>query len=98
MPHPFFPEDFPVNQGFPLKASKVFYLRKAIHFKQIVASGALTRTSNGTYVEANGYTKGKVDFRLRLRLPAELTVRRLAGWDDCSDTPVSDFSNVETRL
>ena len=34
MPHPFSPEDFPLNEGFPLKATRVFYLRQAIHFKQ----------------------------------------------------------------
>ena len=34
MPHPFSPEDFPINEGFGLKATKVFYLRQAIHFKQ----------------------------------------------------------------
>ena len=34
MPHPFSPQDFPINEGFALKATKVFYLRQAIHFKQ----------------------------------------------------------------
>lgn len=33
MPHPFSPEDFPINEGFKLKPTKVFYLRKTIHFK-----------------------------------------------------------------
>ncbi|RYP70295.1 hypothetical protein DL769_005001 [Monosporascus sp. CRB-8-3] len=34
MPHPFSPQDFPINQEWALNATKVFYLRKAVHFKQ----------------------------------------------------------------
>ena len=51
--HPFSPEDFPVNQGFPLKATKVFYLRKAIHFKQtakiLELTGQLRQPFDGNF-------------------------------------------------
>ena len=35
------------------------YYGQQIAFNQIVALGALTKTSSGTYVQANGYTEGK---------------------------------------
>ncbi|KAI0337951.1 hypothetical protein BDW22DRAFT_842180 [Trametopsis cervina] len=34
------------------------YFGQQIAFNQIVALGALTKSSNGTYVQANGYTEG----------------------------------------
>ncbi|KAF2963917.1 hypothetical protein GQX73_g9678 [Xylaria multiplex] len=33
MPHPFHPQDFPVNQEVVLRPTQTFYLRGAIHFK-----------------------------------------------------------------
>ncbi|RWA12993.1 hypothetical protein EKO27_g2115 [Xylaria grammica] len=33
MPHPFHPDDFPVNQDVTLRPSRTFYLKGAIHFK-----------------------------------------------------------------
>jgi hypothetical protein len=33
MPHPFHPDDFPINQEVQLQPTQVFYLKKAIHFK-----------------------------------------------------------------
>lgn len=33
MPHPFHPEDFPINQEISLRPTQMFYLRSAIHFK-----------------------------------------------------------------
>jgi len=33
MPHPFHPDDFPINQDVQLQPTQVFYLKKAIHFK-----------------------------------------------------------------
>lgn len=35
------------------------YYGQQIAFNQIVALGALTKTSSGTYVQANGYTEGQ---------------------------------------
>ncbi|EMR64874.1 hypothetical protein MGN70_005306 [Eutypa lata] len=53
MPHPFSPEDFPINQNFQLKATKVFYLRKTIHFKQkakiIELTGQLRQPFGGQF-------------------------------------------------
>ncbi|KAI0528509.1 hypothetical protein GGR58DRAFT_296665 [Xylaria digitata] len=34
MPHPFHPQDFPVNQEVVLRPTQTFYLRGAIHFKK----------------------------------------------------------------
>lgn len=34
MPHPFYPEDFPINQDVTLRPTQTFYLRSAIHFKK----------------------------------------------------------------
>ncbi len=36
------------------------YFGQQIAFNQIVALGALTKSSNGTYVQANGYTEGEL--------------------------------------
>ncbi|KAI0465771.1 hypothetical protein F4859DRAFT_507789 [Xylaria cf. heliscus] len=33
MPHPFHPDDFPINRDVALQPTQVFYLKKAIHFK-----------------------------------------------------------------
>ncbi|GAP91690.1 putative 3-phosphoshikimate 1-carboxyvinyltransferase [Rosellinia necatrix] len=33
MPHPFHPDDFPINTAAPLRPTRTFYLRSAIHFK-----------------------------------------------------------------
>ncbi|KAH9999578.1 hypothetical protein F4779DRAFT_161760 [Xylariaceae sp. FL0662B] len=33
MPHPFHPDDFPINQDVVLEPTKIFYLKGAIHFK-----------------------------------------------------------------
>ncbi|KAI0164834.1 hypothetical protein GGR57DRAFT_213796 [Xylariaceae sp. FL1272] len=33
MPHPFHPDDFPVNQSVHLNPTKIFYLKGCIHFK-----------------------------------------------------------------
>ncbi|KAH9909371.1 hypothetical protein F4778DRAFT_776522 [Xylariomycetidae sp. FL2044] len=33
MPHPFSPDDFPINQQAKLKPKRVFYLKNIIHFK-----------------------------------------------------------------
>ncbi|KAI0394031.1 hypothetical protein F5Y17DRAFT_278338 [Xylariaceae sp. FL0594] len=33
MPHPFHPDDFPINQQVQLNPTKVFYLKSAVHFK-----------------------------------------------------------------
>jgi hypothetical protein len=33
MPHPFHPDDFPINQDVTLQPTQVFYLKGAIHFK-----------------------------------------------------------------
>ncbi|KAI1810256.1 hypothetical protein GGS20DRAFT_210582 [Poronia punctata] len=33
MPHPFHPDDFPINKSVTLRPNKTFYLKKAIHFK-----------------------------------------------------------------
>lgn len=38
------------------------YYNQQIPFNQIIALGALTKSSNGTYVQANGYTEGKSAF------------------------------------
>ena len=37
------------------------YMGQQIPFNQIVALGALTKTSSGTYVQANGYTEGELE-------------------------------------
>lgn len=37
------------------------YMGQQIAFNQIVALGALTKTSSGTYVQANGYNEGNVN-------------------------------------
>ncbi len=42
MPHPFSPEDFPIDRDFDLRVTKVFYLRQAIHFKQTAGIAELT--------------------------------------------------------
>ncbi|KAI0482197.1 hypothetical protein GGR56DRAFT_618965 [Xylariaceae sp. FL0804] len=33
MPHPFHPDDFPINRDVELKPTRVFYLKGAVHFK-----------------------------------------------------------------
>lgn len=33
MPHPFHPDDFPINQQVALNPTQVFYLKGCIHFK-----------------------------------------------------------------
>ena len=60
------------------------YMGQQIPFNQIVALGALQKTSSGTYVQANGYTEGKH----RVRTMCNEDTHALLGWDDCSDTPV----------
>ena len=46
------------------------YYGQQIAFNQIVALGALKKSSNGTYVEANGYTEGA--FLSLIRGPAQV--------------------------
>lgn len=69
------------------------YYGQQIPFNQIVALGALTKTSNGTYVQANGYTEGGLVhcFHGHCGLTMRRAIRGI-GWDDCSDTPVSTAS------
>ena len=64
------------------------YYGQQIAFNQIVALGALTKTSSGTYVQANGYTEGEISHCMS----TGITHKGDLGWDDCSDTPVSRFS------
>ena len=57
-----------------------------IPFKSLVASGALTKNSSGTYGGANGYTMGASDpYSLVLFIRTDMIY---LAWDNCSDTPV----------
>ena len=65
------------------------YFGQQIAFNQLVALGALTKSSSGTYGGANGYTMGEFRlerFSLSHRVRA-LTRLGVVAWDDCSDTP-----------
>jgi chitinase len=48
------------------------YVGQQIPFNQIVALGALTKTSSGTYVQANGYTEGQIQGHLGIQLTLTL--------------------------
>ena len=50
------------------------YFGQQIAFNQIVALGALKKSSNGTYVQANGYTEGKC-----FVVPAKTTYTHAVG-------------------
>lgn len=51
MPHPFSPEDFPINEDVEFRPTNVFYLKGVIHFKKtaciIDLSGRLRQPFNG---------------------------------------------------
>ena len=64
------------------------YFGQQIPFNQIVALGALKKTSSGTYEGANGYTMGALpSVSLARGSWTDVSLRCLAAWDDCSDTP-----------
>ncbi|KAI1382134.1 hypothetical protein F4677DRAFT_400986 [Hypoxylon crocopeplum] len=56
MPHPFSPEDFPINEDIVLQPTKVFYLKGCIHFKTTAKildlSGRVRQPFNGDFSHA----------------------------------------------
>ncbi|KAI1764787.1 hypothetical protein GGR53DRAFT_466032 [Hypoxylon sp. FL1150] len=56
MPHPFHPDDFPVNQDVVLNPNRVYYLKGCIHFKTtakiINLSGHVRQPFNGDFSHA----------------------------------------------
>ncbi|KAI0176233.1 hypothetical protein GGR52DRAFT_351053 [Hypoxylon sp. FL1284] len=56
MPHPFHPDDFPVNQDVVLNPTRVFYLKGCIHFKTsakiLDLTGAVRQPFSGDFTHA----------------------------------------------
>ncbi|KAI2629789.1 hypothetical protein GGR54DRAFT_279200 [Hypoxylon sp. NC1633] len=56
MPHPFSPEDFPINEDVVLQPTKVFYLKGCVHFKTTASildlSGHVRQPYSGDFSHA----------------------------------------------
>ena len=85
--HPRYPPKRPKIRGALGDLSALW--GQQIPFNQLVTSGAIRKTGNGSYGGANGYTMGRFS---ELRHCTKMLIHGFsAGWDDCSDTPVGAF-------